>query len=467
MAKKPKTGGFFQRLKSQSQEGESEESESSGHHEVVECEFSFIGCTEKFPLNERSLHMSRYAKQHRHYMEDVTLRLSRQMVEEKEKQMRREFSQQLLEKDRKTKLYAIFSLVILLVAVLLALNYRDTKHKGISAEETQQLIQQELQAFQLRNDENLQLKLQETLELKQAIELLSACEGRPSLQQVIAEGNTQNARNDKSLYELLYDTMVRMSEMRQQLTTEQQHSIATLESEQQHSIAALESKLKEEIANHGTGGRLNFILTIAAVIIPMLAFFYFCYVWPILHEVTAHKNVLLDEVNKNHNVLLHEVNAIYRDIAKLKRVAGVPPYEFELKNYSIQQGNVHSETFYTHERGYKCRFLIGVGGTHLSLGLLSVPGEFDAILPWPATATITIQLLNQCNDPDYNYLGFTKTFQWTKPARTQPFYKNDVYFVGTFSDTVMRRADITTKNYLKNDCLRFKIAQIEIHSIQA
>ena len=433
MAKKPKTGGFFQRLKSQSQEGESEESESSGHHEVVECEFSFIGCTEKFPLNERSLHMSRYAKQHRHYMEDVTLRLSRQMVEEKEKQMRREFSQKLVEKDQKTKLYAIFSLVIILVAVLLALNYRDTKHKGISAEETQQLIQQELQAFQLRNDENLQLKLQETLELKQANELLSAREERPSLQQNTAEGNTQNACNDKSLYELLHDTTVRMSEMRQQLTTEQQHS-----------IAALESKLREEIANHGTGLLYNFISTLP-IVIAMLVWLYFDYIKPILQQV----------------------NANYQHIAKLKTIAGVPPYDFHMKDYSIQQGNVHSENFYTHEGGYKCRFLIGVGGTHLSLGLLSVPGEFDAILPWPATATITIQLLNQCNDPDQNYLGFTKTFQWTKPPRTLPLYNNDVYFVDTFSDTVVRCADITTKNYLKNDCLRFKIAQIEIHSIQA
>ncbi len=65
-----------------------------------------------------------------------------------------------------------------------------------------------------------------------------------------------------------------------------------------------------------------------------------------------------------------------------------------------------SEPFYTNRYGYKLGvsvFMNGNGsgeGTHMSLYIRVLQGEYDNLLEWPFRHPITFQLMDQCNDPD-------------------------------------------------------------------
>ena len=87
----------------------------------------------------------------------------------------------------------------------------------------------------------------------------------------------------------------------------------------------------------------------------------------------------------------------------------------------------------------------------------SMPGEFDATLQWPAKFTITLQLLNQHRDQDH--ITVTTQFQWRKPES-----KN--CNVGRFTEKLIAHTDLELNaqkqtQYLKDDCLHFRITKIE------
>ena len=93
----------------------------------------------------------------------------------------------------------------------------------------------------------------------------------------------------------------------------------------------------------------------------------------------------------------------------------------------------------------------------MSVYLYSKPGEFDAALQWPAKFTITLQLLNQHRDQDY--VTVTQQFQWRKPERERAN-------VGWFTSELIAHTDLELNaqkqtQYLKDDCLRFRITKIE------
>ena len=147
--------------------------------------------------------------------------------------------------------------------------------------------------------------------------------------------------------------------------------------------------------------------------------------------------------------------------------AGVPPYDLTMANYAELKGTNSywaSERFCTHPAGYQCCItvypngLVVGKGTGVSVWLSSAPGQFDGTLPWPAKATFTLQLLNQHRDQDH--VTVTMRFEWGKPT--------GVNHVGFFGLTFIPHAELgwnTEKKteYLHEDCLRFRMAKIEIH----
>ena len=145
----------------------------------------------------------------------------------------------------------------------------------------------------------------------------------------------------------------------------------------------------------------------------------------------------------------------------------LPTYHLTMANYAeLKRNNTHwdSECFYTHPGGYQCFIRVapngelGEGcGTHVAVQLYSVAGQFDGILPWPAKATFTLQLLNHHRDQDH--VTVTERFQWKKPRGNG--------YVGDFSSTFIPHAELgwnaeKQTKYLHEDCLRFKMAKIEI-----
>ena len=87
--------------------------------------------------------------------------------------------------------------------------------------------------------------------------------------------------------------------------------------------------------------------------------------------------------------------------------SSTPPCTRTLYNYTTyKKSNSHwySLPFYSRDKGYKLELRVDANGdgsskgTHLSLSVYLLKGEYDDQLQWPFNATITVQLLNWSGD---------------------------------------------------------------------
>ena len=146
-----------------------------------------------------------------------------------------------------------------------------------------------------------------------------------------------------------------------------------------------------------------------------------------------------------------------------------PPYYSTLSNCrqeKARNGYIHSPPMYTHPGG--CKFTLklfpngrGCGpgaGAHVTVFVYSLKSDHDAELKFPVKFTITVQLLNQHRDQDHH----TRDIQCE--MKTTELIGN--YIGGDF--TFIPHADLEWNRdkqtqYLKDDCLRFRITKIVIH----
>ena len=144
---------------------------------------------------------------------------------------------------------------------------------------------------------------------------------------------------------------------------------------------------------------------------------------------------------------------------------GIPPHGITLSNYrqeKARKGYIDSPPMYTHPGGYKFELSLfpnGSGrGTHVAVEVYSLKGDHDAELKVPVKFTITVQLLNQHRDQDH----YTRDIQCVIKNRDNiGGVYNNVGTDYTFfpHDALEWNRDKQTQ-YLKDDCLRFRIKKI-------
>ena len=87
--------------------------------------------------------------------------------------------------------------------------------------------------------------------------------------------------------------------------------------------------------------------------------------------------------------------------------SSTPPCTKTLTRYSEYKktsSRWYSPPFYSRDKGYKLQLKVDANGdgsgkgTHLSLGVSLLMGEYDDQLHWPFNANITVQLLNWSGD---------------------------------------------------------------------
>ena len=150
----------------------------------------------------------------------------------------------------------------------------------------------------------------------------------------------------------------------------------------------------------------------------------------------------------------------------------VPPFEFTMRGFELQKaGNDiwFSPSFYTdtHPQGYRmCLEVYPNGwdtgkGTHVSVYIHLMRGEWDNYLQWPFQGEVTIQLLNQIEDKGHHELtrDFTDavsddiTGRMTNRKRAQGLgWPQFISHEALNSDP--------TKQYLHFDSLQFRIAKV-------
>ena len=129
------------------------------------------------------------------------------------------------------------------------------------------------------------------------------------------------------------------------------------------------------------------------------------------------------------------------------------------------------DTFYSHIGGYKmglCVYANGCGdgkATHVSVFYCLNRGEYDHQLKWPFRGDITIQLLNQSSDE--GHWEETGCFDDTVSDKCAGRVVGQERANGLGSYTFIAHTELNTENneYLKNDCLKFRISKFVVKSI--
>jgi TNF receptor-associated factor 4 len=143
--------------------------------------------------------------------------------------------------------------------------------------------------------------------------------------------------------------------------------------------------------------------------------------------------------------------------------------EFTMTNFDeYKRDNDHwySPHFYTHPNGYK--MCLGVGangagsgrGSHISVVVHLLQGEFDDQLKWPFQGNVSVKLVNQEEDRDHviRTLHFGKaSSQYCKRVMTKERVEEGWGFT-----EFLHHANLQPK-YLKNDCIKLCIKKVDFY----
>ena len=140
-----------------------------------------------------------------------------------------------------------------------------------------------------------------------------------------------------------------------------------------------------------------------------------------------------------------------------------------MTNFKVHKKNEDdwfSSAFYTHAQGYKmclsvCANGFGEGkGTHISVYIYLMKGEFDEYLTWPFQGKITIKLMNQ--DRDVGHCVKEIAFDATVPKASNRVQSRERNVTGCGLETFTPYANLQSYKYLKYDSLQFEIARVVI-----
>ena len=179
-------------------------------------------------------------------------------------------------------------------------------------------------------------------------------------------------------------------------------------------------------------------------------------------EVNKKKDDEVIALRVEVEALTHQLQV--QGIVQLQHIPNrcTPPVCFTMNNFNELKTDGREwigPDLYTHEHGYKMYFvvrptLLACRSTHVSVLLYTKPGEFDDQLKWPVEATITLQLLNRYRDEDH--ITLTNEWKWSKP--TQPTYLTCWH--NAISHTDLEWNGRKRTQYLKNDCLAFRLTRV-------
>ncbi|XP_068689741.1 TNF receptor-associated factor 3-like [Montipora foliosa] len=121
---------------------------------------------------------------------------------------------------------------------------------------------------------------------------------------------------------------------------------------------------------------------------------------------------------------------------------------------------IESPPFYTSRRGYRCQmsvYLNGDGegrGTHMSIFLVMMRGDFDAILSWPFKQKVTFTLIDQEKNNDHldSFRPRDDDTSWRRPRSTRN--------VGSGMPVFILHENLSSGGYIRDDTMYIR-AQID------
>ncbi len=201
-------------------------------------------------------------------------------------------------------------------------------------------------------------------------------------------------------------------------------------------------------------------------------------------EIEKERQTREEKNQQLHETMKRQTQATHAEVARVEEQLRVHVQEykgrfgvaqFTMTGFHDQRlsnlgGYWESPAVYTHPGGYRISIEVwpnGFGegrGTHVAVHLYRSNGKNDDRLKWPADCTIILQLLNQHRD--HNHFTVSKRFQWDKP--TIGISTHAAYSI--IDNKFIAHKDLDWNagrqtQYLKNDCLQFRIYHIQVHSV--
>ena len=156
-----------------------------------------------------------------------------------------------------------------------------------------------------------------------------------------------------------------------------------------------------------------------------------------------------------------------RSVEQLRSHLCLLPVRFKMNNFRQLRRNDDtwdSPPFYTHDQGYKMCLEVepnGSGdgyGTHLSVFVCLMKGEFDSMLNWPFRGVVTYKLLDQRLG---RHVTDVLEFDDSSDDCAERVFSDDTG-PGWGCDT-FKEYKYLPPNFLHNDCLQFEVAEVEVH----
>lgn len=132
----------------------------------------------------------------------------------------------------------------------------------------------------------------------------------------------------------------------------------------------------------------------------------------------------------------------------------------------------YSRPFHSHFCGYKfgmfvfCNGVLDGKGSHISIFLYLVQGEYDDELEWPFRGSITVQLLNQRSDRGHHQKTIKFTDE-TPPTVSSRVKDAEMAKEGNGPTQFISHSDLSYNperdtEYVRDDCIRIRVSNISI-----
>ena len=183
----------------------------------------------------------------------------------------------------------------------------------------------------------------------------------------------------------------------------------------------------------------------------------------------------LKTINQQQQQIGPIMTAVALNVQKPLEPVFVPPSDIVMTDFEKHKkvrDRWYSPPFYSHIGGYKlCFTVVAYGwvvckGIYISVYIYLMRGEHDDCLKWPFRGAITMQLLNQKSDEGHR----EATFKFDDAVGDE--YAGRVVGQeradhGWGCLSFILHSDLNTKEreYLQNDCLKFRIQKIVVRSI--
>ena len=190
-----------------------------------------------------------------------------------------------------------------------------------------------------------------------------------------------------------------------------------------------------------------------------------------ISTLIAHKDLDFKQVN---NFQYLKDNCLYFRIITVESLseAGVLPMELTMTNFEqhkVDSDDWYSPPFYTHPQGYKmclCVYANGCSdgkGTHVSVFAYLMRGEFDNHLKLPFRGHVTVSLLNWLEVNKHTTRTITFTNNKSTSEATDEEQAGGRGYSTFIAHSDLKYSSIKNSQYLKYDCLHFRIAHVELN----